>query len=115
MVEVLKNHLITPEIEKQMIIHAAKCPICKEYHSCLKTDKLAICGSCRLDIIYCNKENKKTCFDCINIFAYASIDNLYDAREVHRYGCVKGSRLAKLSKKLKLRPLDIKKYLRWRV
>ena len=103
------------EIEAQMSIHTVKCPICREYHSLLKTDTLSICGSCKWDINYCNKEKCHTCFDCIELYHYANINDLTNVKTVRRYGCWKGSRLVKASKKLRFSQIDVKKYLRWRV
>lgn len=111
--DILPSHL-PPEIEAQMIIHTVKCPICREYHPLLKTDKMAICGSCKWDINYCNKKNDHTCFDCIELYHYANIHDLDKVKTVRRYGCWKGSRLVRASKKLRLSQLDVKKYLRWR-
>lgn len=113
----MKNILpsnLPPEIESQMIIHTILCPICREYHSALKTDKLAICGSCRWDINYCHVKNEN-CFDCVNVTLRAHIDDLDNVKKTRHYGCWKGSRLVKAAKKLKMSRLDVKRYLRWKV
>ena len=107
--------ILPPEIEAQMTIHTILCPICKEYHSALKTDKLAICGSCRWEINHCNENNKETCFDCVNLTHHADINDLDNVKTTRRYGCWKGSRLVKAAKKLKMSQLGVKRYLRWKV
>ena len=107
--------LLPPEIEVQMTIHTIKCPICKEYHPTFKSDKLAICGLCRWEINHCNENSKHTCFECVNLYHYSNINDLDNVKTIRRYGCWKGSRLAKATKKLKLSLLDVKIYLKWRV
>ena len=50
-----------------------------------------------------------------NIVALNVLNDLNNVKTIRRYGCWKGSRLAKATKKSKLSELDVKIYLKWRI